>query len=164
MKKASEEQIEYEISGEKAFAILRRSTVKKPTDHCPFCGKRHMHGEGEGHRVAHCLDDVSRPEIAVDDVILRQSDGYMVYTDSLQYSHPLDGLVLNALKINGQDAVSLIEHLAGRLEPRISKPLFNAYKRVAEDVLDSLKQRGLIERDDMGWYSKTNKNKSEIEQ
>lgn len=22
---------------------------------CPYCGKRHIHGKGEGHRVAHCL-------------------------------------------------------------------------------------------------------------
>lgn len=26
------------------------------TEPCPFCGKRHFHGHGEGHRVAHCLE------------------------------------------------------------------------------------------------------------
>lgn len=34
--------------------------VVKETEHqwvirCPYCRKRHYHGIGEGHRVAHCL-------------------------------------------------------------------------------------------------------------
>ena len=26
---------------------------------CPYCRRYHIHGAGEGHRVAHCLDDAS---------------------------------------------------------------------------------------------------------
>lgn len=36
--------------------ILCRDTVGSPTDPCPFCGKRHVHGIPDGWRVPHCLN------------------------------------------------------------------------------------------------------------
>jgi len=35
--------------------ILYRDTSCSPTDPCPFCGKRHQHGNTDGYRVAHCV-------------------------------------------------------------------------------------------------------------
>lgn len=38
--------------------ILKRTRKKGQwvTQPCLFCGKKHGHGSGEGHRVAHCID------------------------------------------------------------------------------------------------------------
>ena len=33
------------------------------TEPCAYCGKNHQHGEGEGHRVAHCGWDIFNQEI-----------------------------------------------------------------------------------------------------
>lgn len=37
---------------------LIRAGVIGVTERCLFCGKKHLHGIGEGHRVAHCVDSV----------------------------------------------------------------------------------------------------------
>jgi hypothetical protein len=29
---------------------------------CPMCGKRHTHGYGEGHRIAHCTNPDNFPD------------------------------------------------------------------------------------------------------
>ena len=42
------------VSG-KMFLILEQESKHGKTDPCPFCGKHHFHGVGDGHRVAHCF-------------------------------------------------------------------------------------------------------------
>jgi ribosomal protein S19E (S16A) len=65
-------------------------------------------------------------------------------------THPLEPVALKALEANGHDAMSLGVHMAGR--GPLPSPLRDAYKSVAQDVLDSLEKRGLAAQDDMGWY------------
>jgi ribosomal protein L24E len=38
----------------KIFLILVQEPKHGKTERCPFCGKYHLHGVGDGHRVAHC--------------------------------------------------------------------------------------------------------------
>lgn len=77
--KQNKVEIEYEFHDEKAYAILRRPAENKKTNPCPFCWEGHIHGEGDGHRVAHCYK-VRQPVILVGNVVLRQEDGYIVIT------------------------------------------------------------------------------------
>jgi Meiotically up-regulated gene 113 len=75
------DDVEYEVQGVRAYAVLRRDTEESETDPCPFCGRGHVHGKGDGHRVAHCADLGAREEIrAKDGIRLRQSDGYLIRT------------------------------------------------------------------------------------
>jgi hypothetical protein len=57
---------------------------------------------------------------------------------------------LKALEDRAQDALSLGIHLAGRgpLPPQLR----DAYKEVAQDLLEDLEGRGLAVRDGAGWY------------
>lgn len=43
------------------------------TRECPYCGKKHNHGAGEGHRVVHCMRKKSEA--------IRSSGGYVVVID-----------------------------------------------------------------------------------
>jgi hypothetical protein len=71
---------------------------------------------------------------------------------------PLNALEAHVLSVmeNGesQDAISLIERLAGRPSLLLKSSLLKAYQQVAQDVLNNLQQRGLIRRDEHGWYTK----------
>lgn len=70
--------VEYEMIDGRAYAVLRRERAGSPTSFCPFCGDRHIHGIGDGHRGAHCAR-VVWPEVETSDgTILRQSDGYII--------------------------------------------------------------------------------------
>ena len=42
------------VENEGLHAVLWRNTEESETDTCPFCGRRHRHGTGDGHRVVHC--------------------------------------------------------------------------------------------------------------
>jgi len=48
---------DFEID-EEGFLILqcteRQDGCGLLTESCPFCGKKHLHGVGDGHRAAHC--------------------------------------------------------------------------------------------------------------
>jgi len=70
---------EYEPDGARAYAVLWRDTQKSKTDPCPFCGKRHTHGLGDGHRVAHCVDGNNQAK-AKDGTILEKEHGYIIRT------------------------------------------------------------------------------------
>ncbi len=50
----SEPKIEY--ANGKPYLILWRDTERGLTDPCAFCSRRHQHGLGDGHRIAHCSD------------------------------------------------------------------------------------------------------------
>ena len=75
---------EYESEDNHSWAILWRDTEKSKTDHCPFCGKRHIHGIGDGHRVAHCMHGVDTIH-AKDGTILHKDKGYIVRTRTKQF-------------------------------------------------------------------------------
>ncbi len=75
------DEVEYEVHGLRAYAVLRRDSEDSETDPCPFCGRRHTHGTGDGHRVSHCPDLGLRKEIKTKDgITLSQSDGYLIKT------------------------------------------------------------------------------------
>ena len=72
---------DYESDGKRSWAILWRDTVDSKTDHCPFCGERHIHGIGDGHRVAHCINKGGKIK-AKDGTVLYQEHGYIIKTRS----------------------------------------------------------------------------------
>lgn len=47
--------VEYQRLGGRAYLVLKRLPEDAPTEHCPFCGWRHVHGKGDGHRSPHCF-------------------------------------------------------------------------------------------------------------
>jgi hypothetical protein len=69
---------EFEVHGLKAFAVLRRQDPSTPTTPCLFCGERHLHGEGDGHRVPHCRDVTHLMIETPGGITLRHADGYYV--------------------------------------------------------------------------------------
>ena len=46
------------LPGGEAIPILHIDRVTRKTQHCPFCGEQHYHGEGAGHRITHCVSPV----------------------------------------------------------------------------------------------------------
>lgn len=71
--------IEYEIRFRLSILILKRKTGEQKTFPCHFCGIKHLHGRGDGHRVAHCgTGEYDFFVIADDGTILYQSDGYII--------------------------------------------------------------------------------------
>lgn len=74
------ENVEYEVVEGRAFAVLRRKDLKSPTHKCAFCGRMHKHGEGDGHRLAHCKHVVRSEVLAADGTILFVQHGYIVRT------------------------------------------------------------------------------------
>ncbi len=62
------------------YIVLWRENEESPTDFCPFCGKRHIHGKGDGHRVSHCAFDDGIFTRKSDGKIFKQSQGYFVRT------------------------------------------------------------------------------------
>jgi len=48
------------------------------TEPCPFCGKRHIHGAVDGHRLAHCPHKKRRDVTAPDGTRLSPEDGYFL--------------------------------------------------------------------------------------
>jgi hypothetical protein len=71
--------IEYELLNGRPYAVLYRKDENEKIEICPFCGKRHVHGIGDGHRTAHCID--GSKEITADDgTVLTQDSGYILRT------------------------------------------------------------------------------------
>lgn len=83
----SPEFIETEEYGGKPHLVLWRETEDDSTIPCLFCGRNHIHGTDDGHRVTHCLDayhakpkGVFFEEVKVGSIVLRRSDGYIIRT------------------------------------------------------------------------------------
>ena len=71
--------IEYEFINGKPYPVLYRNNENEKTDICPYCGKGHIHGIGDGHRSAHCTDGCK--EIITDDgTVLNKGHGYILRT------------------------------------------------------------------------------------
>ena len=64
---------------DEGFPILYRVSDNSETTICPFCGGTHLHGGGDGHRVAHCYD--KKVEYINNGRIVKCSKGYSVITD-----------------------------------------------------------------------------------
>lgn len=62
------------------YILLWRDTEELPTDYCPFCGKRHTHGQGDGHRTEHCAFGIKVFTRKSDGKIFEQCKGYIVRT------------------------------------------------------------------------------------
>jgi hypothetical protein len=62
------------------YIVLWRETEESPTDFCPFCGKRHTHGQGDGHRTEHCAFGNETFTRKSDGKIFEQNKGYIVRT------------------------------------------------------------------------------------
>lgn len=71
---------EYEEINGKNYAILWRKKGNKLTDKCPFCGEKHVHGKGEGHRIKHCSNSIDHVHgfSAKDGTYLDPTDGYII--------------------------------------------------------------------------------------
>lgn len=68
MERASERQI---------IEIVAEETKHSWKIICPFCGQVHLHGKGEGHRVAHCDGRKARSAVR-GGVTYRPQDGYIL--------------------------------------------------------------------------------------
>lgn len=75
---------EYEIHDGRKYPILWRKRGSKLTDTCLFCGIKHEHGKGEGHRVSHCRDTIDNRGS-----FTRVMSGYFASDES--YFAPKDG-------------------------------------------------------------------------
>ena len=70
---------EYEKHGERNYLVLYRQTEMAETDPCPFCLATHSHGDGDGHRIEHCLPQYGRTSIVTTDgTILHRNHGYII--------------------------------------------------------------------------------------
>lgn len=70
--------VEYRTLDSVPYLILKRKIGSEKTDECAFCGKRHIHGRGEGHRIVHCLTGGNESVVATDGTILYKKDGYII--------------------------------------------------------------------------------------
>ena len=57
---------EYEIHDGIKIPVLGRKKGSDSTDSCPYCGKNHIHGKQEGHRLGHCTPTIKRGKIISD--------------------------------------------------------------------------------------------------
>jgi hypothetical protein len=74
-----EKVFEYTEENGRKYPVIRRKNKKSPCIPCPFCGKGHIHGTGDGHRVAHC-----QPGVAIehpDGTICSSNQGYVVISN-----------------------------------------------------------------------------------
>jgi hypothetical protein len=60
------------------YLVLSRKKGKQ-TEKCPFCGTGHIHGYGDGHRVAHCATGHKESAI-VDGIEVFEKHGYYIET------------------------------------------------------------------------------------
>jgi hypothetical protein len=61
------------------YPVVKRKKGSLKIDECPFCGGRHTHDLGEGHRIPHCTDKHGYlKEIIIDGNILMQARGYFI--------------------------------------------------------------------------------------
>lgn len=65
--------------GNKFYPVLWRDYINSSTDACPFCFRKHSHGEGDGYRHAHCTRDYGFSVIETTSAhSFRRDDGYIV--------------------------------------------------------------------------------------
>ena len=67
---------EYEVMDGRKYPIIWRKKGSEWTDTCPFCRGEHVHGTGNGHRVAHCEND--NTVVLSDGTLLSSVYGYIL--------------------------------------------------------------------------------------
>ncbi len=70
---------EYETHDGIVFAVLWRESEQAKTLPCPFCGDRHTHGIGDGHRIPHCINPKEKVT-ASDGTVIFAKRGYIIRT------------------------------------------------------------------------------------
>ena len=80
LKNLSTIEPETEFHDGKEYVVLWRDTEESPTEFCPWCGKRHTHGQGDGHRVTHCGFGQETFTRNSDGKVFNQSQGYIIKT------------------------------------------------------------------------------------
>lgn len=45
---------------------------------CPYCGRQHTHGKGDGHRLSHCSTGSAREIQLKDGTIVDENKGYYI--------------------------------------------------------------------------------------
>lgn len=71
----------------RAYLVLRRKTESSGTEPCPFCSRPHIHGIGDGHRVAHCVNPTVT-EFQIGNVTVYQDHGYVIRTGDYSWPQP----------------------------------------------------------------------------
>lgn len=61
------------------YLVLTRKKGKN-TEKCPFCNSTHIHGAGDGHRVAHCATEKRKEFVVIDGIKLMSDNGYFIET------------------------------------------------------------------------------------
>lgn len=83
------QNVPYERDGSSVYAVIWRDEEDSMTDFCPFCGKRHYHGTGDGHRARHCHGGDS--EIKTNDgTVLLRDHGYIIKTRPRKNQTPIN--------------------------------------------------------------------------
>lgn len=62
----------------KNYLVLERKKGSN-TEKCPFCNTSHVHGNGDGHRIAHCSSD-SKDLAFINNIQVFKKDGYFIET------------------------------------------------------------------------------------
>ena len=85
----------YELHNGNPVAVLFRDQTMVKTEACPFCAQRHRHGQPDGHRNAHCDDNITHKRVGIclepvkltpdeikasDGTILKREHGYIIRT------------------------------------------------------------------------------------
>ena len=85
----------YEMYHNQPVAVLYRDATTDKTEACPFCAQRHRHGQPDGHRNAHCDDNITHKRVGIclepvkltpdeitasDGTILKREHGYVIRT------------------------------------------------------------------------------------
>ena len=60
------------------YPIASRKKGNTMIDECPYCGQKHNHGVGEGHRDAHCKDKKYLEKININGHVITQDRGYFI--------------------------------------------------------------------------------------
>jgi hypothetical protein len=63
--------------GTKLYPIAKRKKGTSKIDECPFCGEKHTHGLGNGHRLTHCSGNYFK-EIIINGNVIKQERGYFI--------------------------------------------------------------------------------------
>jgi len=66
-------------SGKHEFPIIFRLEGNEETEACPFCGRTHVHGQGDGHRNAHCSTGEAN-DVEINGQVYKQAYGYVLVT------------------------------------------------------------------------------------
>ena len=94
-----------EVIDGKLYLILHRQTENSKTQTCPFCGGKHTHGGGDGHRAVHCTAPGGCEHVLGASTIFRNVEGQVFDAN--------DGYIIKTLRT---------PYHSKRKRPRVVKP------------------------------------------